>query len=218
MDDILQQYKDYYRVRAERFADNPKYTNSYTAESNLSGAMQSCNELIEFKDKIGNLNELCANALIKDEYLIEQDFYNKHKEEVRVLAAKRILEKIDSCEDVNAVITLVLDVTNKNSVEISMDEYHREFQGDWKQMDDIEIFENAVVPSKYQSKMKETADDIKKRLVESIQGLEEEAHKFQPDWKYKPDLNTEHRHRRLIPYTDEHLNEQLAKYKSVINR
>ena len=106
--DYLQKYKDYYRVRAERFADNPNYNFSYEAETKLSDAMQSCNELIEFKDKIGNLNEVCANALIKDEHVMEKVFYEKHKENVRVLAANRILEKLDSCSDTNELVTLVM--------------------------------------------------------------------------------------------------------------
>jgi len=218
MDELLQQYKDYYRVRAERFANNPNYSNSYQAESNLSAAMQSCNELIEFKDKIGNLNELCAVALSKDEHQIEKKFYDKHQEVIRVLASKRIMEKIDTVDNVNDLVTLVMEEVNKNSLEISMDEYHREFQSDWKQMDDIEAYENAIVPDKYKSKMQATANETKHRLIQSVNDLEQEGQKFQPDWKYQPDKNTEHRHRRLVPYSDSHLSEQLSKYKSLVNR
>lgn len=218
MDELLQQYKDYYRLRAQRYANNPKYAHSFEAESNLSNAMQSCNELIEFKDKIGNLNELSAVALSKDDHQIEKEFYDRHQEAVRTMAASRILEKIDSIQNVTDLVTLVLEESNKNSLEISMDEYHREFQSDWKQLDDIEVFENAVVPEKYKSKMQATANEIKQRLVQSVNDLEQEGRKFQPDWTYQPIKNMEHRHRRLIPYSDAHLNEQLSKYKSLVNR
>jgi len=214
----LQAYKDYYRVRAERFANNPNYKYSYEAESKLSDAMQSCNELIEFKEKIGNLNEQCASALVKDEHLLERDFYRKHQEHVRVLASLRILEQIDQCSNVTEVITLVMEEMNKNSLEISMDEAHREFQGDWFLMDQIEIYENAVVPDKYKAEFKATADEIKSDIIRSNKDAEEEARKFQPNFVMKPELNLEHRHRRLIPYSDEHLQEQLARYKSIINR
>ena len=218
MDDILQEYKDYYRVRADRYKENPNYKNSFVAESNLSDVMQSCNELIEFKDKMGDLNEKCANAYIKDTHLMEKAFYEKHKEVVRILAATRILEKIDDCKNATECGMLVVDEMNKNSLEISMDEWHREFQSDWKQMDQIEIYENAVVPSNYKSAMEKTASDIKARLIENLQSVEKEAQKFQPDFKLVPEKNKEHRHRRLIPYSDEHLDEQLAKYKSLLNR
>jgi hypothetical protein len=216
--DYLQPYKDYYRVRAERFANNSNYAFSYAAESNLSDAMQSCNELIEFKDKIGNLNELCAMALIKDEHIMEQEFYEKHKETVRVLAAKRILNNVDDCSDTTELITLVMEEMNKNSLEISMDEYQREFQGDWFLMDNIEVYENAVVPSNYKSDFQSSADEIKASIIKGNEETEIEARKFQPDYVMQPEMNLEHRHRRLIPYSDEHLEEQMAKYKSLINR
>ncbi|MBU0489530.1 MAG: hypothetical protein KKD31_16425, partial [Bacteroidetes bacterium] len=125
-DSLLQEYKDYYRVRAERYANNPNYKHSYEAEQTLSGAMQSCNELIEFKDKMGNLNEKCANALIKDKYIMDQAFFNEMLETVRVLASNRILEKVDNYEKVLDLITMVTDEENTNSIEISMDEAHRE--------------------------------------------------------------------------------------------
>ena len=213
----LHAYKDYYRVRAERFANNPNYIFSYEAESNLSNAMQSCNELIEFKDKMGNLNELCAIALIKDEHIMEQAFYEKHQETVRVLAAKRILEKVETCTDTTELTTLVLEEMNKNSLEIVMDEFQREFQGDWFLMDNIEVYENAVVPSGYKADFQSSADEIKAGIIKGNNETELEARKFQPDFIMKPALNLEHRHRRLIPYSDEHLEEQLANYKSLVN-
>ncbi|MES0489428.1 MAG: hypothetical protein ABUK01_05505 [Leptospirales bacterium] len=216
--DYLQQYKDYYRVRAERFANNTNYKFSYEAESNLSNAMHSCNELIEFKDKIGNLNEICANALIKDEHIMEKAFYEKHKEEIRVLAADRILENLDDCTNTEELTTLVIEEMNKNSLEISMDEYQREFQGDWGQLDEIEIYENAVVPGNYKGEMQSVVEEVQKSIIEGNESTENEARKFQPDYVMKPELNKEHRHRRLIPYADEHLDEQLEKYKSLIKR
>jgi hypothetical protein len=214
----LQAYKDYYRVRAERYANNPHYTHSFEAESKLSEAMQSCNELIEFKDKIGNLNELCAIAIVKDEHFMEKAFFEKHQEDVRVLAARRILNQIDQCSNSTELITLVTEEMNKNSLEISMDETHRQFQEDWFLMDEIEVYENAVVPDHYKSEFQTAANDIKSGIIKNNEETEREAHKFKPDFIMKPELNLEHRHRRLIPYSEEHLQEQLTKYKSLINR
>lgn len=218
MDDLLDEYKAYYRTRAERYANNPNYQNSFQAESNLSAAMDSCNELIEFKEKMGNLNEMCAVALVKDEHIMEREFFEKHKETVRVLASQRILEKVDTAQNSQDLVTMVTEISNQNSLEISMDEWQREFQGDWKLLDEIEIFENAIVPDKYKSQMAEVVSDIKSRLVKSIQESEEEAHKFDPNFRFKPELNLEHRHRRLIPYSDEHIQEHLNKYKNIVNR
>jgi len=118
--DLLQEYKAYYAIRAAKFEDNPNYKNSFEAEKNLSDAMQSCNTLEEFKDKIGNKNELCAVALVKDEALIEKTFFEKHKEEVRKLGPERILNKAGSFNNVMDLISMVNEEMNKNSIEISM--------------------------------------------------------------------------------------------------
>jgi len=146
MADFLQEYKDYYSVRAEKYAENPNYQNTYNAEKALSDAMQSCAVLEEFRDKIGNLNELCGVALIKDEYLMENAHFTKHKETVRVKASEQVLQKTDSITEIMELMSAVTEIENANSIKISMDESHREFQSDWDQLDEITIYENAVVP------------------------------------------------------------------------
>lgn len=88
--------------------------------------MQSCNELIEFKDKIGNLNEKCAKALIEDKYLMRKAFYDEMKEIVRINASNRILEKESGCATALDIASMVSEEENKNSIEIYMDESNRE--------------------------------------------------------------------------------------------
>lgn len=217
-DSILNDYKAYYKAKAERYAGNENYINSYNAEMRLSEAMQSCNELEEFRSKIGNLNDQCSIALVKDESILEQKHYIKHQEIFRVKASQRVLEKIDSCSTSLDIATMVVEETNKTSVEISMDEAHREFISDWDMIDEISVYEKAVVPDNYKSKMMEIAADIKKSLNESVISLEKNNHEWQSNWKLVPDMNLEHRHLRLIPFSDEHIREQLSKYKSIINR
>jgi hypothetical protein len=215
---LLDEYKAYYRVRAERFANNPNYKHSYEAEQNLSAAMQSCNQLEEFKDKLGNLNEKCANALIKDLYIMRRDFYQEMKEEVRVLGPQRILEKADEMQNAMDLNQMVVEESNKNSVEISMDESHRELLYAWKLLDDIEIYANAEVPSKYKGKMKDIVDGAKESLRKTVERLEENHAEWQQGWKLRPEMIKEHRHLRLFPYKMEDIEEQLQKYKSIINR
>jgi len=218
MSDLLQQYKAYYKTRASRFAGNSKYSNSFKAESDLANAMISCNELSEFKDKIGDLNEKCAIALVQDEHLLEQAFFNKHQEVVRVEIANRILEKLSNVSDTGELITMVNNVSTDVMIEISVDEANRLFQYEWGRLDKIDIYENAEVPGEYKSKLKEWAEEERQKLIQAVTDEEDNSNKFKSGWKYTPDVNLEHRHRRLIPYSDQHLNEQLAKYKSIVNR
>jgi hypothetical protein len=213
---LLDEYKAYYRVRAERYANNPNYKHSYEAEQKLSEAMQSCNQLEEFKDKLGNLNEKCANALIKDQYIMRRDFYKEMQEHVRVLGPERILEKIDEIGTALDIAQMVVEETNKNSIEISMDE--STLLGEWKLLDDIEIYKNAEVPGKYKSYMQEIVDDAKKSLVRNVEWLEENNAPWQEGWRLNPELIWEHRHFRLSPYKREDVEEQLQNFKSIINR
>jgi hypothetical protein len=217
-DNIFEEYKDYYRVRAERYANNPSYRNSYEAEKNLRDAFLSCSVMEEFRTKIGNLNHKCANALTKDKYLMEQAFYSELQETVRVLASKRILEKVDQYENVSELITMVNEELNKNNIEISMDEANRQFNYDWGLIDNVEICENAVVPDEYKKDMKDSAELWRKSIRENVARLEENNSHWQAGWKLTPDVILEHRHRERLPYKDEHVTEQLKKYKSITNR
>lgn len=218
MADLLQEYKDYYRVRAERYANNPNYKHSYEAEQNLSAAMQGCSVLEEFRERLGNLNEKCANALIKDKYLMEKAFYDEHQEIVRVKAADRILEKVDSMQTAMDVASLITEETNKNSIEISMDESNRELVNDWKNLEMIEIYEKAEAPADIKAEMRESAAESKKRMIDGIERLEKNNNDWQEGWRLNPDAVLEHRHRRFLVYKDEHVQEMLQKYKSIINR
>jgi len=217
-DNLLQEYKEYYSVRAERYAGNPNYANSYLAEKNLSDAMQSCSTLAEFKDKIGDLNERCAVALVKDEALIEKAHFEKHKEDVRKKTCLEVLERVDSCKTALDVASMVIEVSNKNSIEISMDEAHRLFQDDWDLHDNYLIYSQAVVPDKYKQSMQKSAEDMKNSMLESVNFVEKNNQEWQAGWRLIPEKNTEYRHRRLLPYRDEHIAEKLASYKTIVNR
>ena len=218
MSDLLDQYKAYYKTRAARFANNPSYTNSYKAESDLSDAMDSCSTLPEFKERIGNLNEICAVALVKDEHLMEQDFFNKHEETVRVEVANKVLDRLQNIDNVNDLITMVGEVSTETMIDISVDEANRLFASEWKRLDEIEIYENAIVPDAYKSELLEWADEARQKMKEAVADEEDNSRKFKPNWTYNPSANLEHRHRRLIPYSDEHLNAHLNTYKSIVNR
>lgn len=217
MDDFLEEYKHYYRVRYERMAGNPKYPNSTASEKAIYDAMDSCNELSEFRDKLGNLNEMNAIALVKDQETIRRDGYLQFEEKVRALGPQRILEKADQCNDAQEVITLVGEETNKNSVEISMDEAVREFN-DWKLLEDIQINEEAEVPDRWKADQQKAVDEYKAAIRESYASLEEQNQPWQAGWKMNFDLIWEHRHRRLLPVSDEVVQKRLNETKSILGR
>lgn len=217
MSDLLQEYKDYYRVRADRYAENNNYKNSYEAEKNLSEAMQGCNILDEFKDRLGNLNHLCAIALTKDKNLMEKAICEELKEPIRGAIPERILEKADQYTEVFDLINMVNEENTRGMREITLDEANRVFHYCWMMLDRIETYSQAVVPAAYQADMQSSAKYYADRIREIIKETEEQMRLLDPAWEHNPDIIKEYRHRRLLPYRDEHIDEQLSKYKTIAN-
>jgi len=218
MSDLLEEYKEYYRVRADRYAGNANYKNSFAAEKNLSEAMQGCSVLEDFRDRIGNLNELCAVALVKDKNIMENAFYKEFQEVVRAAVPERILEKADQFNEVFDLINMVNTEETRGMREISLDEANRIFHYCWMLLDRLEIYSEAVVPSGYESDMKKSAEYYADSIRETVRSMEEQMNLLDPAWRHNPDVITAYRHRRLLPYKDEHISEQLAKYKHITNR
>ena len=217
MDDILQEYKDYYRARYDRMAGNPRYPHSIASEKKLYDAMASCNELEEFKDKIGNLNELNAVALMKDEETIRWEEFTKLKEDIRALGPKRIVARCESVTTAQDAITINLEETNKNSIEISMDEAVREFN-DWTLLETIEIYSKAQVPDRWKADHAATVEDSKNRLKETFDNLEKNNNPWEERWKINFELIWEERHRRLLPFSDEIVQKRLEETKLITGR
>ncbi len=113
---------------------------------------------------------------------------------------------------------MVVEETNKNSIEISMDEANRQMLYDWILLDEIEVYANAEVPDKYKQYMQESVNEFKEHLIGNVEDIEKNNDSWQSGWRLNPDLIFEHRHRRLFPFKDEDLREMLAKYKSIVNR
>jgi hypothetical protein len=217
MTKLLEEYKEYYRVRAERYADNPNYKHSYEAEKNLSEAMQSCSTLEEFKDKLGNLNQLCAIALTKDKSLMEEKLYTELNEPIRASVSKRVLEKVDNYTEVFDMMNMVNEENTQGMRDITLDEANRIFHECWMYLDRIEIYSEAVVPDNYKAEMQSNVEYYKKSILDVIKNTENQMRLLDPNWKHNPDIIKEHRHRVLLPYWDEHVEEQLSKYKDLTN-
>jgi hypothetical protein len=217
-DSILEDYKLYYSARLAKYANNPKFRNSYLAEKQMSDALQACSCLEDFRENALALTTACAIALVKDEFRIELNFYDNQQEIIRGRASKSILEKIDFCLTSLDLATLVLEEKNKNNVTVSLDESHRISLSEWDLIDEISIFENAVVPEKYKARMLEVAGNIKQSLTEGIHSIEKTNSSWQAGWKIIPEKNLEYRHLRILPFALVHVQAQIAVYKSLIGR
>lgn len=213
--DYLKDYQDYYKARMDRYANDPDYVNSYASEKAIYDAISSCNELGEFKEKLGNLNELNAVALTKDEYKIRYDHYISIAETVRALGPKRIIDRADQYSSVMDLITMVGEEENKNMIEISMDDIGI-LTYCWSLLEEIEVYETAEVPSSYKSTRKGFANERRKSIREYYERTTQDLRAWQPDWKFNPALVWEERHRRNIPYSDEELKMRIDQLMEII--
>lgn len=218
MSQLLDEYKAYYAARAQRYAGNPAYRHSHAAESALSEAMQSCNALEEFKDKIGDLNERAAIALIKDEHLQEQAHFDRHQEPIRKQVADKVLSQADAWSNVTEAITAVQEITQAASLQISADEAHRDFLHAWDQLDDLRAYQNAEVPEEYKGDMARSADEIRRSVADRAHRTEADMQKFVPDFRLQSERMNEARHRRLVPYADSDMQDQLHLYQQITQR
>jgi hypothetical protein len=216
MVDYLKEYVDYYRVRMNRFEHDADYKNSYLSEKAIFEAIDGSGKLNDFKERLGNLNELNAVALTKDEYKIRLNHYAKIKETVRALGPQRIVARADEYNEVFNLMTMIGEEENKNMIEISMDDVSL-FLNAWFMIDQIDIYENSNVPSKYQAERQKYANEMKKNLLERYNDHTNEMRKWQPDWKFNPELIWEERHRRLIPYNDQDVKEKIEQYKKILS-
>ncbi|MFH0892932.1 MAG: hypothetical protein V2A54_00730 [Bacteroidota bacterium] len=214
---ILDDYRAYYAVRAEKYANNPNFPNYSAAEKRLSDLMQNATEEGDYKNKIGELSQQCAMALTKDQYALDKKHFDKHQETVRVLLSERILDKVDSSSNVNDLVTMVSEESSKNMIEISMDESNHYFIIEWEYVDLAEVYANAEVPEKYKADMQSWANDLRQSLLEQAQLQEAHNQHWQEGWKLNPDIIMEYRHRRLLPYTDEQILDQIERFKKIIN-
>lgn len=213
--DYLKDYQDYYKARMDRYANDQDYIHSYNSEKAIYEAIASCSELGDFKEKLGNLNELNAVALVKDESKIRYNHYISIAETIRALGPKRIMERADNYNNVMDLITMVGEEENRNMIEISMDDIGI-LHYCWVLLERIEVYENADVPSSYRSEMNRRIEENKKSIREYYHTTTEERRAWQPDWEFNFDLVWEERHRRTIPHTDEELRMRIEQLKNII--
>ena len=223
-DKRLEEYREYYDARAERYANNPKKHHSYEAESKLRDLFRQYDTLEEIKDHFGSLNIDCAFAKWLDQYEMESGYYESVEDPIRKKCADDILDVVEkypktglSNSSVIDVSSKITEITNHCNNEIYYDETGgKALLDEWKNIDDISVYENAVVPQRYKSEMKRFANDIKKEMRERTELNEKHFKTWSKGRRVNPDLVKENRYRRLMPYSDEDIENHLKNYKEII--
>lgn len=216
MDTLLEDYKAYYKARAERYKDDPNYPHSFSSEKALSATMDSCSELIEFRDKLGDLNIKNAIALVKDQETARLNHYQELEEFVRAQAPAQILAEIDRATNENEVVKIVSEIEQRVSVAISLDGFVDVVYGDLIPLViNREVYQKAQVPEKYQQDFDTEVSNLASKIRTRYAEINAEGQQWDPSWKLHLDLAWESRHRRKIPLPDDVLENYLQTIKTL---
>jgi hypothetical protein len=216
MINYLEAYKQYYFLRMKQREGNVDYSNTYAAEKNLFDIINSCTALEEFRDKIGNANEQVAMALVADEQNIRLKHYEEIKETVKAACCRRILDKVKQCKNVSELLTMVNEEQNRSNIEIATDTVHPFI--DMLYLENLEIWEEAEIPSGYKERYTAYADEEKANIKNAYATIEKEMNNWQPGWKFNFEKIDKERHRRLLPYSNEIIAAQIKTTQQILNK
>ena len=217
MEERHKQYIKYYEARMKKYEKSKMYPRSYKTEKALFEAISSVSDLKEFKTKLEEENLAVKNAvaLTKDKETAFKELYHKLKEFVRAKSSEDILEKIDEAKTDQDVVIIVTDIDQKNSVKIAVDLFTDEFYGDFKVLEDIEVWENAEVPDEWKVEIRESVQrDIEKGRKDWQESVLPNNRNWDSNWNFNYDLVWEECHRRLIPFPDEIVKERIEQHKN----
>ena len=216
MDQLLSDYQAYYKVRMERYEGQPLRAHSYASEKALYDAIASCQQLEEFKDKIGNLNIKNAIATVKDREKAFLDHYQSLQETVRAKEAEMTLARIDAAASDMDVVEIASKASQEALVLITLDLFTDHFYTDIiPRLETIDVLRNMDAPEKYAADIQKSIQTEKADIKEGVAKLEEDAQSWKSGWKFNPDLIWEHRHRKKIPLPNEVLKQRLNEYKNL---
>ena len=215
MDTLLEDYKAYYKARMERYEGNSLYPNSYQSEKALYEAMNSCTELIQFKEKIGDLNIKNAIALVQDQASARLQHYTQLQESKRALGPQWQLERIGGATNETEVVTIASECEQESMIEISVDGFIDHVWGSLiPALEKLDVARNAQYPSKYESVRQADIQKLEQYLRDEIKDIENQAGNWKPGWKLDLEVVWEHRHRKNIPLSDDVLRKRLNELKN----
>lgn len=217
---LLSDYKHYYKVRMMRYQNDPLYTHSYKAESTMYQLFADANSMEELMSQQQNgieLSNKVAIALMKDIAQMELDWCKKHQETIKILAPQRVLEEIDKCTTIADTVQLTIDIEMSILEKVAIDRLTAETV--FKVINQlIKIEENSNLTFN-RDEYKESTEMLLKKLKENIifilKELNENASLRLPDWSFDAFIIKEHRHKKGIIYSEKHIDEKCAEINKI---
>lgn len=212
-----QEYIEYYQVRMEKYKDNPLYPNSYNSEKSLYDALLNSKDIEEFGAQVEEKNLAVKNAiaLLKDQAQARKKLYQGIKECIKLKAPLQILDMVDSIKKDMELVNKVSAIENQVSKKISIDLLTQQLSYDLDMLEEIEVYKTAEVPDEWKNKINQ---EIPQEMIDNgrtdwANHVLPQAQALKVDWEFDFDLLNEDRHRRLLPFPDEVLEEKIKQFK-----
>ena len=216
MEQRLQEYVEYYRVRAGRVAANPLYPESARTEGALLEAFESSATVEEAGAKVeaGGLPAANARALVRDQEQARAELYDRLEEPVRAAVSRRVLSAVEGIEDPVELANAASRARTEAQQTVLVDELVRSFEADVLILERLAVLREAEVPAGWRSELdQEAADLLSSTAAVWAEARYPEARRWDPQWTFRPELVSEPRHRRRLPFADPYLERLLEEHR-----
>jgi hypothetical protein len=214
----LDEYRDYYRARAARFAARPEYPETAAAEASLEEAVEQSTSMADLQHRVlgAGLALECGKALARDQANARAALYARTQDDVRAQAPAEILGGLDAVGDAAALANLGAGASQRNAQAVTIDELTRLWSMSLTALENIETWQTARVPAKWRA---ELDGNVAEAVAAARQGWAQvlaTGAQYQPGWRLHDDTARAPRHRRLVAMPDLAFEARLAEHRRTV--
>jgi hypothetical protein len=213
--DRLEEYLDYYRVRAAKYVGSPIYQQTAANERALLEAFERAPTIEEAAPDVVACSQRAAAALVIDQERARAAFYDEIDEPFRARASREVLAAVEGLSDPVEVVNVAASVRAAAQNAEVVDELVRSFESDLDALELLEVYTSPDIPQRWQADYAQAAADTVAGLARVWR--EERlpaARQWDPAWTLRYETLWETRHRRRIPFSDEMLGRRIAEHRT----
>lgn len=217
MEQRLQEYVEYYRVRAAKYEESPLYRQSARSERALLEAFESSGTLEEARAKVeeGDLATENARALIVDQERARAALYDSLEEPVRAAISGAVLEAVAGIDDPVELANAAGRARTATQNAVLVDELVRAFETDVTVLEDLDVLEHADVPPEWRPELEREAARLAAQTADVWRDVRlPAARQWDPSWHFDYGVLLAPRHRRRLPVADAYLAELVDEHRA----
>ena len=221
MDQLLEDYKTYYKVRMQRYEGDKLFQRSYTSEQALYDcicAVDSIDELMQ--SKAATFRALSVQngiAFVQDQAHFKLQFYLTEKEDVKAAGQQEILGKINTASDAAQIVSVVNEIQLKNDTAVMIDNLWpvHFFTDAVNWLEKTEAIQTAIVPDHWKADMQQQESELKQSFLKMTTAFLHSIRNYTPGWVWNYEILWAHRHRKKCPLPDAVLQKRIEQHKIV---